>query len=137
MGGSREVLVSNQGPLTTHPDRLIVFFRPSSDVAGMVSRQRAGRPENCVSIPGQKQEISHSSRALDRLWSPTSILVNARLGVKRHGLQYHHSPHLAPRLGMPPWRVQGQHTLLPGKYQVALQTTPRSFLAISFQPIIH
>jgi len=121
MGGIREVLISNQGPLTTHPHRLlVVFFGPSSDVAGMVSRQRDGRPKNRVSIPGQRQEISHSSRTLDWLCSPTSILVNARLGLKRHGLQSHHSLQLAPRLGMPPWRALGQHTLLPGKYQIVL-----------------
>jgi len=111
MGGIREVLISNQGPLTTHPDMLlVVFFRPCSDVAGMVSRQRAGRPKNRVSIPGQRQETCHSSRALVWLWSPTSILVKAGLGVKRHGLESH-SLHLAPRLGMPLWRAQGQHTL--------------------------
>jgi len=138
MGGIREVLISNQGPLTTHPEKLlVVFFRPSSDVAGMVSRHRAGRPKNRVSIPGQRQETSHSSRALDWLWSPTSTLVNAHLRVKRHGFESHHSPHFASRLGMPPWRAQGQHILLPGKYQIVLQTTPRSFLSILFQPIIH
>jgi hypothetical protein len=138
MDGIREVLFSNQGPLTTHPDRLlVVFFRSSSDVAGMVSRRRAGLPKNRVSIPGQRQEISHSSKAVDWLWSPTSILVNARLGVKRHWPESHHSYHLASKLGMPPWRAQEQHTFLPGKHQIVLQTIPRSFLSIPFQPIIH
>ena len=72
-----EVLISNQGSLTTHPDRfLVVFFSTSNDVVGMVSRQRAGRPTCLFSIPGHTQEISHTSRALDWLWSPTSLLVN-------------------------------------------------------------
>jgi hypothetical protein len=125
MGGIRVVLISNQGPLTTHPEKLlVVFFRPSSDVVGMVSRHRAGRPKNRFSIPGQRQETSHPSRALDWFWSPTSILVIAHLGVNRHGFESRHSPHFAPRLGTPPWRSQGQHTLLPRKYQIVLQTMP-------------
>lgn len=47
VGGIQDAVIANQGPLTTHPDRfLVLFFSTSSDVVGMVSRQRAGRPKN-------------------------------------------------------------------------------------------
>jgi hypothetical protein len=101
---------------------------------GMVSKQRARRPKNRASIPKTRNfSLLESVRlALEPNKPPRYCLSGGTAAWS--WISSFTAPR--PKLGLPP-RAQGQHTLLPGKYQRVLQTKPRSFLSISFQPIIN